>query len=103
DKLVRVEERATPSMIRREAGQRRLALNIRTEGDLGGTAHRVEEAIAGLDLPKGTAVRLGGQIEQARETERRLWVAVAAALALVVGLLYLALRRWREVLVVLTT
>jgi cobalt-zinc-cadmium resistance protein CzcA len=90
-------------MIRREAGQRRLALNIRTEGDLGGTARRVEESMVSFDLPKGTAVRLGGQVEQARETQQRLWVAGAGALVLVVGLLYLALRRWREVLVVLTT
>jgi cobalt-zinc-cadmium resistance protein CzcA len=101
--LVRFDEGATPSMIRREAGQRRVALNIRTEGDLGGTARRVEKAVASFDLPKGTAIRLGGQIEQARETQRRLWVAVAAALALVVGLLYMALRRWREVSIVLTT
>ena len=89
--LVRFDEGATPSMIRREAGQRRVALNIRTEGDLGGTARRVEDAVASFDLPKGTALRLGGQIEQARETQQRLWVAIAAALALVVGLLYMAL------------
>jgi cobalt-zinc-cadmium resistance protein CzcA len=101
--LVRFEEGETPSMIRREAGQRRIALNIRTQGDLGGTARRVETAVASFGLPKGTAIRLGGQIEQARETQRRLVVAVAVALVLVVALLYLALRRWREVLIVLTT
>jgi len=101
--LVRFEEGATPSMIRREAGQRRAALNIRTEGALGGTARRVEEADASFGLPKGTAIRLGGQIEQARETERRLIVAGAGALVLVIGLLYGALRQWREVLIVLTT
>jgi cobalt-zinc-cadmium resistance protein CzcA len=101
--LVRFEEGGTPSMIRREAGQRRIALNIRTQGDLGGTARRVEEAVASFNLPTGTAIRLGGQIEQARETQRRLLVAVAVALVLVVALLYMALRRWREVLIVLTT
>ena len=101
--LVRFEEGATPSMIRRESGQRRVALNIRTEGDLAGTARRVEDAVASIALPKGTAVRLGGQIEQARETQRRLAVAVLVALIFVVGLLYAALRRWREVALVLTT
>jgi cobalt-zinc-cadmium resistance protein CzcA len=101
--LVRFEESATPSMIRREAGQRRVALNIRTEGDLGGTARRVEDAAASFELPKGTAIRLGGQIEQARATQRRLLAAGAGALVLVVGLLYGALRQWREVLIVLTT
>lgn len=101
--VTRFEAADTPSLIRREAAQRRLALNLRTTGDLGGTAARVEGALAGLDLPTGTTVRIGGQIEEARETQKRLSVAIAAALALVVGLLYLALGRWREVLVVLAT
>lgn len=101
--LVRFEEGSVPSMMRRETGQRRLALNVRVADDLSGTARRIERAVEGMSLPKGTAVELGGQIEEARETQRRLGVAVAVALVLVVGLLYFALRRWREVLVVLTT
>lgn len=101
--VTRFEETSTPSMIRREAAQRRLALNVRTTGDLGGTASRVEKAMAGMDLPKGTVIKIGGQVEEARETQKRLSVAIALALALVVGLLYLALGRWREVLVVVAT
>jgi len=101
--LVRFDEGSTPSMIRRESGQRRAALNIRTEGDLAGTARRVQAAVAAMALPNGTVVRIGGQIEQAEETMRRLLVAVAVALVFVVGLLYVALRRWREVTLVLTT
>lgn len=97
------QEASTPSLIRREAAQRRLALNIRTGGDLGGTAKRLEQALKGMDLPKGTVVKLGGKIEEARDTQQRLRVAIAAALVLVVGLLYLALRRWREVMVVVLT
>ena len=101
--VTRFEETSTPSLIRREAGQRRVALNVRTTGDLGGTAARVERAMSAVDLPKGTTVKIGGQIEEARETQKRLSVAIAAALGLVVGLLYLALGRWREVLVVIAT
>lgn len=101
--VTRFEEASTPSLIRREAGQRRLALNLRTTGDLGGTADRVERAMAGADLPRGTAVKIGGQVEEARETRKRLALAIGAALVLVVGLLYFALGRWREVLVVLAT
>lgn len=101
--VTRFEEASTPSLIRREAGQRRLALNLRTTGDLGGTADRVERAMAGADLPRGTAVKIGGQVEEARETRKRLALAIGAALLLVVGLLYFALGRWREVLVVLAT
>lgn len=96
-------EESTPSVLRRESGQRRLALNVRAERDLGGTAKRVAEAVGKADLPKGTIVRYGGKIEEARETQRRLAVAIAVALVLVVGLLYAALGSLREVLVVLAT
>ncbi|MBI1753755.1 MAG: efflux RND transporter permease subunit [Acidobacteria bacterium] len=101
--VARFQEASTPSLIRRESAQRRLALNVRTSGDLGGTASRLEQAMKGLDLPKGTVVKLGGKIEEARETQQRLRLAIGVALALVVGLLYLALRRWREVMVVVLT
>ena len=101
--VARIEESSTPSMIRREAGQRRLGFNIRTTGDLGGTAARVEKALEELKLPQGTTTAIGGKIEEARETQKRLGIAIAAALVLVVALLYLALGRWVEVLVVVAT
>ncbi|WP_291270858.1 efflux RND transporter permease subunit [Geothrix sp.] len=101
--VVTFEESTTPSMIRRESSQRRLALNLRTEGDLGGAAKRVDALLASHPLPKGTVVKLGGRIEEARETQRRLLIAVVVALGIVVGLLYVALGRWWEVTVVLAT
>jgi len=101
--VLRFEEASTPTLVRRESGQRRMGLNIRTSGDLGGTAARIEAVLKGVKLPPGTFVKLGGKIEEARETQRRLGLAIAAALVLVVGLLYLALKRWREVLVVIAT
>ncbi len=101
--VARLEESSTPSLIRREGAQRRVGLNIRTTGDLGGTAAAVEKALEGFPLPKGTLHRIGGKVEEARETQRRLTFAIAGALALVVGLLYLALKSWREVLVVVAT
>lgn len=101
--VVRFAEASTPTLVRRESAQRRIGLNIRTTGDLGGTARRIEQSLAGVQLPRGTSVELGGKIEEARETQRRLGIAIAAALALVMGLLYLALKRWREVFVVVAT
>jgi len=101
--VVVFQEAQTPTLIRREAGQRRIGLNIRTEGDLGGTAKRIEAVLAKIKLPDGTFVSFGGKIEEARETQRRLWMAIASAMVLVVGLLYLALKQWREVFVVLAT
>jgi heavy metal efflux system protein len=101
--VVVFQEAQTPTLIRREAGQRRIGLNVRSDGDLGGTAKRIEEVLTNTKLPEGTFVSLGGKIEEARDTQRRLWVAIASAMALVVALLYLALKQWREVFVVLAT
>lgn len=97
-----VEEPA-PSMIRRKNGQRRLGFNVRVEEDLGGTAERLEATLAKMELPAGTAFGLAGKIEEARETQRKLLIASAVAILLVILLLYLALGRWREVAVVLGT
>ena len=98
-----IAEAPAPSMLKRKNGQRRLGFNVRTEGDLGGTARRIEAVLADFELPRGASVGLAGKVEEARETQRRLVAASAAALALVVALLYLALGRWREVAVVLGT
>ncbi|NTW84924.1 MAG: efflux RND transporter permease subunit [Holophagaceae bacterium] len=101
--VVVFQEAQTPTLIRREGGQRRIGLNVRTDGDLGGTARRIEVALSETRLPEGTFVSLGGKIEESRDAQRRLWLAIASAMALVVALLYLALKQWREVWVVLAT
>lgn len=101
--VVQFVELRTPSMLRRESSQRRLGLNIRTEGDLGGTAARISDFLARASLPEGTVVKIGGRVEEARETQRRLGIAVVVALGIVVGLLYVALGRWWEVGVVMAT
>ncbi len=101
--VAEVREEASPAILRRKNGQRRLGFSVQTAGDLGGTARRVEERLAQLQLPPGTTFALAGQIEEARATQRRLLVASAAALALVFVLLLLALGAVREVLIVLAT
>jgi len=101
--VAKLVESTSPSMIRRKDGQRRLGFNIRVEGDLFGTAKRLEALLGEGILPLGTHVALAGKIEEARETQRKLFLASAAALFLVILLLYYALGRWREVAVVLGT
>jgi cobalt-zinc-cadmium resistance protein CzcA len=98
-----IEEEPTPAMIRRKNGQRRLGFNLRTDGDLGGTASRVERALREVALPDGAAVGISGRIEEARATQRRLLTASGVALVLVLWLLLGALGRWREVGVVVAT
>ncbi|MEO8505310.1 MAG: efflux RND transporter permease subunit [Acidobacteriota bacterium] len=101
--VARLEEAPTPSMIRRKNGQRRLGFNLAVGQDLGGTATRVERALREIDLPPGATFALSGKVEEARETQRRLGVATAVALTLVLLLLGAALGRAREVAVVIAT
>jgi cobalt-zinc-cadmium resistance protein CzcA len=101
--VARIEEQPTPAMIRRKNGQRRLGWNLRAEGDLGGTATRVERALRDIELPEGATVGISGKVEEARQTTRRLLVASAVALVLVLLLLAAALGRWREVGIVVAT
>jgi cobalt-zinc-cadmium resistance protein CzcA len=101
--VARIEEETTPAMIRRKNGQRRLGFNLRTEGDLGGTASRVEHALREIDLPEGATVGISGKVEEARATQRRLLVASAMALVLVLLLLGAALGSVREVAIVVAT
>jgi cobalt-zinc-cadmium resistance protein CzcA len=101
--VARFESASTPTLIRRESGQPRIGLNVRTTGDLGGTAKEIDKLIKGRRFPQGTHVKLGGKIEEARETNRRLAMTISVSALLVMGLLYFALKRLREVLVVLAT
>jgi len=101
--VARVEEGDTPSMIRRKNGQRRLGFNVRVAADLGGTATRIEGALRGADLPRGTTIGIAGKVEEARETQRRLVVAIGVSLLLVLLLLGAALGTVREVVVVVAT
>jgi cobalt-zinc-cadmium resistance protein CzcA len=101
--VARVEEGTSPGLIRRKNAQRRLGFRVQTAGDLGGTARRIEERLAAMDLPEGTTVGLAGQVEEARNTQRRLLTASAVALALVFVLLLFALGSVREVVIVLAT
>jgi cobalt-zinc-cadmium resistance protein CzcA len=101
--VARFESTSTPTLIRRESGQPRIGLNVRTTGDLGGAAKEIDRLLKGHPFPQGTRVELGGKIEEAREANRRLATTISISALLVMGLLYFALKRLREVLVVLAT
>lgn len=101
--LAAVEETVGPAAIRREAGMRRIAVEARVSGrDLGGTAAEVRERLAaGLDLPTGYFVDVGGRVEHQARATRTLLVAVGVSVFAVFVLLSLALGSLLEVLVIL--
>ncbi|MCL1892677.1 MAG: efflux RND transporter permease subunit [Holophagaceae bacterium] len=101
--LIEFEETTTPTLIRREFSQPYIGLNIRTDGDLGGTVKGINNLLKDIKLPEGAHIKFGGKIEEAREANKRLTLAICASALLVTGLLFFALQRWREVLIVLAT
>jgi cobalt-zinc-cadmium resistance protein CzcA len=105
EQVARVEEVLAPGTIRRENGNRRVAVEASVAGrDLGSVAADVRERIAaGLQLPPGYFVDVGGRVEQQERASAALTVASVAALVAVFGLLYLALGSFAETGVILAT
>jgi cobalt-zinc-cadmium resistance protein CzcA len=103
--VARVEEIFAPGTIRREAGSRRIAIEGSVAGrDLGGAAADVRERLAaGLRLPTGYFIDVGGRVEQQERAAASLTVAIAAAVLAVFLLLYLALGSFAETTVILAT
>jgi heavy metal efflux system protein len=94
-----------PAAIRREAGSRRLAVEASVAGrDLSGAAADVRAALdAGLELPPGCFLSIGGRVETQAESSRALLLAIAVALVAVFVLLDLALGSAADSLVILAT
>jgi cobalt-zinc-cadmium resistance protein CzcA len=105
DQVARVEQIFAPGTIRREGGNRRVAVEASVAGrDLGSVAADVRERLtSGLKLPTGYFVQVGGRVEQQERASRSLTVAIVAALIAVFGLLYLALGSFAETGVILAT
>ncbi len=92
-----------PGLVRRENVERVALLSANVAGaDLGGVAARAQQAIdQAIRLPAGYRIELGGQIEEAQNSARRLgWLSLAVLFA-VWGLLWLAFRDHRQVAIVL--
>lgn len=104
--LADIRVREGPAKILRADGQRRLVVqcNVRNR-DLGGFVAEAQRRVAdGVPLPGGRyRVRWGGQFENLQRAEARLTIAIPAALAIILVLLYLTFGRIAEVLLVFAT
>jgi cobalt-zinc-cadmium resistance protein CzcA len=98
-KLVRTEG---PSTIQREWGQRRIVVQANVRGrDLGSFVEEAQDRIARrVKLPVGYSIEWGGQFEHLIRAERRLYLVVPLALALILSLLYLTFHSLRDALMI---
>jgi cobalt-zinc-cadmium resistance protein CzcA len=103
--VARIEETFGPGAIRREAGSRRIAVEAGVTGRaLSSAAEEVTAKLhEELELPAGYFLDVGGRVESQARAMRSLGVAVAIAVLAVFVLLYMALGRVSETLVILVT
>jgi cobalt-zinc-cadmium resistance protein CzcA len=103
--LARLEPGFGPVAIRREAGTRRVAIEASVVGrDLAGVAGEIESRLAaGLELPPGYFVDVGGRVESQARAAHSLAIAIGIALLAVFVLLVLALDSMAEALLLVAT
>jgi cobalt-zinc-cadmium resistance protein CzcA len=101
-KLARLEETTGPSTIQREWGRRRIVVQANIRGrDMGSFVDEVQARVAAeVPLPEGYDLDWGGQFENMRRAERRLYIVVPLALALILSLLYLTFNSVRDALMI---
>jgi cobalt-zinc-cadmium resistance protein CzcA len=97
-----ITELEGPSTINREWGRRRITVqcNVRGRDVKSFVAEARLKAAAQVKLPEGYTLEWGGQFENMERANRKLRFVVPASLALIFILLFLSLRRLREVLIV---
>ncbi|MBU0486191.1 MAG: CusA/CzcA family heavy metal efflux RND transporter, partial [Proteobacteria bacterium] len=94
-----------PSTIKREWYQRRITVSANVRGrDMGSfVAEARQKVTQGVQLPPGRyRVEWGGQFEHLQRARQRLLIVVPLALALILGLLYMAYRNIIDALRVFT-
>jgi cobalt-zinc-cadmium resistance protein CzcA len=103
--LATIEQTFGPAAIRREAGSRRIAVEAGVSGrDLGSAAAETRERLeAGLRLPSGYFLAVGGRVESQARAVRSLSVAIGIALFAVFVLLYAALDSAIQAFLILAT
>jgi cobalt-zinc-cadmium resistance protein CzcA len=100
--LARLVEVTGPSTIQREWGRRRIVVQTNVRGrDLGSfvadARNRITDQVA---IPSGYTLEWGGQFEHLQRAERRLFIVVPLALALILSLLYLTFHSLRDALMI---
>jgi cobalt-zinc-cadmium resistance protein CzcA len=105
NRVATVDQTFGPSSIRREAGSRRLAVEVTVSGrDLGSTAQAIRAKLQQeLRLPPGYFWDMSGRVENQVRATTALVTGVGAALVVVFLLLYIALGSVVDVVVILAT
>ncbi|WOX05643.1 efflux RND transporter permease subunit [Microbulbifer pacificus] len=89
------------NQVYRENGKRRLVVTANVRGrDLGSFVGDVQKAVSNVDIPPGYWLEYGGTYQSLRSATHRLAMVVPLTLALIMGLLLLALGSLRDAVVI---
>lgn len=93
-----------PMQISREDGRRRIVIGFNVRGaDVESVVNKIQEKLGeSLKLPSGYYVTYGGQFENLVQANKRLMIAVPAALALIFVLLYFTFKSAKQSLLIFT-
>jgi cobalt-zinc-cadmium resistance protein CzcA len=91
-----------PNQISRENGKRRIVVSANVRGtDLGTFVSNAKESIQNkVDIPAGYWLEYGGSFEQLDSANKRLAIIIPVTLALILGLLIMALGSLKDALIV---
>jgi cobalt-zinc-cadmium resistance protein CzcA len=92
------------NQVNRENGKRRVVVTANVRGrDLGSFVEDVKSTVnERVDIPAGYWVEYGGTYQSLQSASQRLMVVVPATLLMIVGLLLLALRSFKDAMVIFT-
>ncbi|MEP6792711.1 MAG: CusA/CzcA family heavy metal efflux RND transporter [Saprospiraceae bacterium] len=102
--IATIEYKDAPAQVSRENGQRRIFVGFNVRGrDVESTVEEIEEKLReNLELPPGYYYTFGGQFQNLREAKARLSIAVPAALALILALLFFTFRSISQAFLIFT-
>jgi len=100
--IARQDQKVSPMLISREQARRyiNVGVNVRNR-DVASIVEDIKASLSeNIDLPPGFEIQYGGQYENLKNAQKRLAVAVPAALCLILLLLYIAFKNLKEVLII---
>jgi len=102
--VARIANKPAPAQISREAGKRRVVVQLNVRGsDLGSFIGAAQSAIArDVRMPEGYYLTWGGQFENLQRASARLTVVVPVALGLIFVLLFTTFGSVRQALLIFT-
>ena len=99
-----VDYKEGPMQVSRENARRRINIGVNVRNrDIASLVTEIEETLDGqLNLPAGYTIQYGGQFENLQKAQRRLAIAVPAALLLIFVLLYFTFEKIKYAFIIFT-